>query len=234
MLAAEALRLAAIEVLRPTAAVEAGTGFPTLAGLNVLDSREVAVEDIDRSKPYTPILVLHTTEAGLALRGPLASAGDVNADAVLDVVAELAVVERDAQSEFAFVAETDPESRLVLAALCAQVRYLLEQSQAGVMWRRLVRRIVNIEYQSFSAPDVGLRLQRTTMRFHCEIRDDNFEVAGLPEPLASVYAQLPAQSYAKAKLAALASHFSPDALPSLERISVDTGPNSPGARVDFP
>lgn len=234
MLAAEALRLAAIEVLRPTTAVEAGAGFPTLAGLNVLDSRETAIEDIDRSKPYTPILALHTTEAGVALRGPLSSAGDVNADAVLDVVAELAVIEQDAQGEFAFAAATtDPEARLVLAALCSQVRYLLERSQAGGLWRRLVQRIVNIEYQTFAAPDLGVRIQRTTMRFHCEIRDDDFEVAGLPEPLASVYAQLPAQSYAKAKLAALASHFAPDVLPSIDRITIAAGPGQPGAKVDF-
>ncbi|KWV42126.1 hypothetical protein AS026_21190 [Rhizobium altiplani] len=235
MLAAEALRLAAIEILRPTAAVEAGTGFPTLAGLNVLDSRETAVEDIDRSKPYTPILALHTTEAGVALRGPLSSANDVSADTVLDVVAELAVVEQDGQGEFAFAAATtDPEARLVLAALCAQVRYLLERSQSGGMWRYLVQRIVNIEYQSFAAPEIGVRIQRTTMRFHCEIRDDDFEVVGLPEPLATIYAKLPAQSYAKAKLAALASHFSPDVLPSLDRVTIDTGPNFPGAQVNFP
>lgn len=235
MLAAEALRLAAIEVLRPTAAVEAGTGFPTLAGVNVLDSRDVAIEDIDRSKPFTPVLALYTAEAGVALRGPLSSATDTTADAVLDVIAELAVVAHDSDGEFAdALASTSPEARLVLAALCSQVRYLLERSEAGILWRRLVRRIVNIEYQTFAVPNIGARWQRITMRFHCEIRDDDFEVEGLPEPIASIYAKLPAQSYAKAKLAVLVSHFSPDVLPALDQISVDTGANSPGAQVDFP
>jgi hypothetical protein len=235
MLAAEALRLAAIEVLRPTAAVEAGGGFPTLAGLNVLDSRDIAIEDIDRSKPFTPILVLHTSEAGVALRGPLSSADDITADAVLDVIAELAVVAHDEVGEFAdALATTSPEARLVLAALCSQVRFLLERSQAGFLWRRIVRRIVNIEYQTFAVPNVGVRWQRITMRFHCEIRDDDFEVDGLPEPIASIYAALPPQSYAKAKLAALVTHFSPDVLPSLDRITIEAGPNQPGAQVDFP
>ncbi|NLS02318.1 hypothetical protein HGP14_02900 [Rhizobium sp. P32RR-XVIII] len=235
MLAAEALRLAAIEVLRPTAAVEAGEGFPTLAGLNVLDSREIAVQDIDRDKPYTPILVLHTAEAGVALRGALSSAEDTAANAALDIVAELAVVENDKDGEFAdALAASDPEARLVLAALCSQVRYLLERSQAGGLWRRLVRRIVNIEYQPFEVPNIGMRWQRITMRFHCEIRDDDFEVEGLPEPMATVYAALPSQSYAKAKLASLASHFSRDVLPRLEGVDVDTGDNMPGFKVDFP
>jgi hypothetical protein len=235
MLAAEALRLAAIEVLRPTSAVLADGGYPTLAGINVLDSREIAIQDIDSSKPFTPILVLHTAEAGVALRGPLSSAEDTTADAVMDVVAELAVIASDKDGEFAdALAATDPEARLVLAALCSQVRYLLERSQAGGLWRRLVRRIVNIEYQTFAVPNIGMRWQRVTMRFHCEIRDDDFEVNGLPEPMGSLYASLPPESYAKAKLASLVSHFSPDVLPDLAGVDVDTGPNTPGFKVDFP
>ncbi|MDI7924594.1 hypothetical protein [Ferirhizobium litorale] len=235
MLAAEALRLAAIEVLCPTACAIAGAGFPTLAGRRVFDSRAIAIVDLDRSADYTPALALYTPESGVALRGPMAAADDTVADAVLDIVAELAVATEDGEGGFAdALPATDPEARLVLVALCAQVRYLLERSQAGLIWRRLVRHVVKIEEQTFAVPELGLRWQRVTMRFHCEIRDDDFGGAGLPEPIASLHAALPDQSYAKAKLAALASHFSPDALPDLGGVTITTGTNSPGAVVDFP
>ncbi|MBX5112691.1 hypothetical protein [Rhizobium lentis] len=219
MLSAEALRLAAVEVLCPTAAILAGEGYPTLAGRLVYDSRAVAIEDLDRKAPYTPTLSLHTPEAGVSLRGPMAAADDTEADAVLDIVAQLAVVASDDDGEFAdAMAETDPDARLVLAALCAQVRFLLERSQDGGLWRTLVRRIVKIEAQTFAVPNLGLRWQRVTMRFHCEIRDDDFDMTGggLPQPIRRLYEALPDQSYAKAKLAALASHFPAEVLPPFE------------------
>lgn len=52
MLSAAAMRLAAIEVLCPTASITADAGFPTLAGRTVLDSRAVAIDDIDRTLRY--------------------------------------------------------------------------------------------------------------------------------------------------------------------------------------
>lgn len=235
MLSAEALRLAAIEVLCPTACALAGEGFPTLAGRRVFDSRAIAITDLDRTVDYTPALALYTPESGVALRGPMAAADDTIADAVLDIVAELAVVSGDDQGEFAdAMAATDPEARLVLMALCSQVRYALERSQAGSLWRRLVSHVIKIEEQTFAVPELGLRWQRVTMRFHCEIRDDDFSGDGLPEPIASLYAALPDQSYAKAKLAALASHFLPDVHPKLAGVTIDTGANIPGAVVNFP
>lgn len=239
MLAAEALRLAAIEVLCPTAAAIAGEGFPTLAGSRVFDSRAAALEDLDRKAPegYTPVLALYTPESGVALRSSMASADDTVADAILDIVAELAVAARDEDGEFADAvasAETDPEARLVLAALCSQVRYLLERSESGQVWRYLVNHIIKFEEQTHALPNLGLRWHRVTMRFHCEIRDDDFEVDGLPEPIATVYAALPAQSYAKVKLASLASYFSPGTLPQMQGIDAATGEGLPGFKVDFP
>lgn len=219
MLSAEALRIAAAEVLCPTAASIAGEGFPTLAGRFVFDSRAVAVEDLDRSAPYTATLTLHTVESGVSLRGAMAAADDTEADAVLDIVAQLAVIDSDDAGEFVdAMAETESDARLVLAALCAQVRMLLERSQDGGLWRTLVRRIVKIEEQTFAMPNLGLRWQRVTMRVHCEIRDDDFDMAGggLPQPTRRLYEALPDQSYAKAKLAALAAHFPAEPLPHLD------------------
>ncbi|MBY5804086.1 hypothetical protein HFN52_10800 [Rhizobium leguminosarum] len=218
MLSAEALRLAAIEILCPTTAAIAGSGFPTLAGRAVFDSRAAPVEDLNRKAPYTPVLSLYTPESGFALRAEAASADDTVADAVLDVVAELAVVNQDEDGEFAdAMAATDPEARLVLAALCAQVRYLLDRSQAGGLWRVLVSHIIKVELETFALPQVGLRWQRVTMRFHCGIRDDDFDMdGGLPQPIRRLYEALPEESYAKAKLAALAAYFVAEELPPFE------------------
>ncbi|AID18324.1 hypothetical protein PPF1_11 [Rhizobium phage vB_RleM_PPF1] len=218
MLSAEAVRLAAIEILCPTAAAIAGSGFPTLAGRAVFDSRAAPVEDLDRKAPYTPVLSLYTPQSGFELRAEAASADDTVAYAVLDVIAELAVVNQDGEGEFAdAMAATDPDARLVLAALCAQVRYLLDRSQAGGLWRGLVSHI-KADLETFAVPNLGLRWQRVTMRFRCGIRDDDFDMAdgGLPQPIRRLYEALPEESYAKAKLGALAAFFVAEELPPFE------------------
>jgi hypothetical protein len=226
MLAAEALRLAAIEILCPTAAIAADSGYPTRAGARVFDSRAVALEDIDPTKAFTPVLSLYTNKSGVKLRGPHAAAGDTNADAVLEIIAELAVVSGDEGGEFAdAMASDDPDARLVLAALCAQVRWILERSQQGGLWRQLVRQITETEFEPFAVPEIGMRWQRVTIRMHCEIRDDDFDMTdgGLPEPIRALYDQLPSASYAKEKLAALAAYFVPEPLQPLTQIHVTTG-----------
>ncbi|WFS01596.1 hypothetical protein [Rhizobium tumorigenes] len=203
-----------------------------MAGINVFDSRKVALQDIDPSASFTPVLALYTSESGVKLRGEHAAADDTQADAVLDIVAELAVAQSDADGEFAdAMASDDPDARLVLAALCSQVRQLLERSQRGRLFRRLVSDIVNTEYKTFAVPELGIRWQRVTIRMHCNIHDDDFDAdnGGLPEPMASLFNALPDDSYAKAKLAALAAHFSPEILPRLQGIKVTThGPIESG------
>jgi hypothetical protein len=236
MLAAEAVRLAAVEILCPTAAVEGSEPFPTLAGRRVYDSREVALQDIDQERDYTPVLAIHTVESGVTLRGEASAWWDAVSDAVMDVVAELAVVAGDEDGQFADaapMAETDPSARLVLSALCSQVRFLLERSAGGGLWRMLVKRITKIEMQTFAVPEIGARWQRVTMRFHLEIWGDEVDSVngGLPEPIKSVYEALPAGSYACAKLAELAAAFSGEPQTPLNSVklaagSVTSGPNS--------
>ncbi len=227
MLSAEAVRLAAIEILCPTAAAISGEGLPTLAGVRVFDSRAASIEDLDRARDYTPVLALYTPESASAPRGEMSDAADADATAILEVMAELSVAATDGGEEFAdAMADTDPVARLVLMALCAQVRKLLEHSQSGGLWRKLVKRIVRVEYQSFAVPELGLRWQRTRMRYQLEIRDDDFdmEAGGLPAPLNRVFEDLPNESYAKAKLAQLAAAFAGEAIPPLQSIHLTTGP----------
>jgi hypothetical protein len=235
MLSSEALRLTAVEALCPTAAAMSGEGFPTLAKARVFDSRAAALEDLDRDAPegYTPVLSLYTPEAGFSLRGPAAAVDDTIADAALDIVAELAVAANDDDGTFVdAIAATDPQARIVLAALCSQVRYVLEYSESGSLWRHIVRD-VKYEEQTFAVPELGLRWQRVRMRFHCGIRDDDFSAPGLPEPLATVFARLPAQSYAKATLSALVAHFQQVPPPALERLTIAADGDIPGAVVDL-
>lgn len=234
MLAAAALRLAAIEALCPTEAAIAGGGFPTLAGRRVFDSRSAALEDLDRHAPegYTPVLALYTPESGYALRASTTSADDTVADAMLDVVAELAVAIDDGGEEIAdAAAATDPEARLVLEALCSQVRYVLEYGDGGKYWRRLVNHVIKVEAQTHGVPEMGLRWQRVRMRFHCQVHDDDFSGNGLPEPLASLFSSLPAQSYAKAKLAALAAHFQRSSLDPLNAVQGTLGADGNGLPI---
>lgn len=213
MLSAEAVRLVAVETLCPTAAITAGTGFPTLAGKRIFDSRPATLSEIDNEAQYTPVLSVYTRRSSFSLHGSATDADDTVTSMVLDIVAELAVVARDTDpTQPAYVdamADGDPTARLVLAALAAQVRYLLTHGAAGKAWRQLVREVIRVDEETFAVPEFGLRFQRMMLSFELSIREDRFDMAngGLPEPLRSVHAALPAQSYAKAKLTELAGHF---------------------------
>lgn len=237
MLAAEAMRLAAIEVCCPTAAILSGAGYPTLAGLAVADSRAVAVQDLDPKRPYTPVLAFYTRSSDSVSRGPAASQWDRAATAVLEVVAELAVIARDTQGDYAdALAADDPDARLVLSALVAQVRWLLEYSEAGYLFRRFVVSIDRVEEETFGVSDLGLRWQRVTIRFHCSLQDDQFgDASGLPEPTASLLRNLPEQSYAKAKLQTLAAHFAGQTRTPLEMVTLgEPGGTQPHAGFPIP
>lgn len=242
MLSADALRLAAIEVLRPTVAVEAGEGFPTLAAHRVFDSRAAAVGDLDDRSPsgYTPTLSIYSHSSRITRRADAAAPDDNECEAVLEIVAELATVQRDGEGEFVdAVAGGDADARLVLGALTAQVRFLLEFSQGGRLFRRAGIGVRRIDEETFAVPDLGLRWHRVTMRVTAAIPDDRFdlEAGGLPEPLATLAAALPDGSYAKGKLTELAAHFAGEARTPLAGIAIfddpdgDAGEDQPVAAI---
>jgi hypothetical protein len=210
MLSAEAARLAALEVLCPTAALAGDGAFPTLAGVRIFDSRLVGIDDLDRDAKFTPVLALFTTDASTAPRGEIGAFDDGAAEGVLEIVAELAVAANDeAGAPFADAMPADDwDARLVLAALCAQVRRLLMYDERGRLFRRFVRRVVRWEEEAFAIPQLGARWHRITLRLTLSLPDDEFsDSAGLPEPLATLAGLLPAGSPAAAKLAVLAGHF---------------------------
>ena len=208
MLAAEAMRLAAIETLCPTAAKASDSGWPTMARHRVYDSVGIMPEEIEAGAPYTPCLSVFTDEVRVERRGETASSAIGAATAVLIVVAELAVTATDEAGaqmmppQTVPLAEGDAQARLVLGALCAQVRKALVYAEAGTIFRSIVASVEDLRVEPFTLPQFDIRWMRSTMRFTCRIRDDKFtDAAGLPEPTRSLFQALPEASYAKAKLA---------------------------------
>lgn len=222
MLAPEALRLVTMEVLRPHACVVSKTGWPTVAEGRVYDSQEIPLQALDADRKYTPVIALYSGDASISGRGEASDLEDVEHRAVLDIVVELAIRVSDDQGDFAdAMAGNDPQARLVLSALCSKIRFLLQRSVKGAAWRKLAKRVVSCEAMPFAVPDLGLRFQRVTLRYTVELSADIYDLdnGGLPEPLRSVAASLPAGSYAKAKLAELAGYFQAETPDALEAIA---------------
>ncbi len=234
MLSAEAARLAAIEVLSPTAANLNGGPFPTLAGNRIFDSRAAALNEIDDALSYTPVVAVYSRAARADSRGIGADMDDTDASFEIEFIAELATIEKDGEESYVdAVAGDDPEARLVLAALCAQMRRALTLSEPGHLFRSMIRGISRIEWQPFAVPELGLRFQRTSMVLSCMARDDVLtDAPGLPEPLKSLEARLPAGSYAKGKLAQLASNFAAVVRTPLGRIDFTEAEDLGGATID--
>lgn len=231
MFVAEAPRLAAIEVLMPLAACVAGTGFPTIAGAKVFDSRAAAISELDGSLAYTPVLSLYTGPSRAVLRSDAADITDAESQSVLEIVAELAVAAKEGDEEFSdAMAGDDPDARMVLAALTSQAIFLLCHSQAGYLFRQFILNVRRIEVEPHALPQLGLRWQRNTIRITYGLLEERFDTAdgGLPEPVRSLADLLPAGSYARAKLDALASRFAADPRASLDLITI----NKPGAAAD--
>lgn len=231
-IAAELLRLAAIESLAPFPAIGIGEGFPTLAKGRVYDSRRPPIDDMDRDRDFTPVLSLFTRKSESARRGSGQGSVSRNGRAMLEVVAELAIAATDPEpvpggqpGEFVdALASDDPQAKITLATLCAQVRYVLTEGPTGAIFRKACLAIDGLEEEGFAVPELGLRWHRTTMLFDCQIPDDSFQAnGGLPQPAASIAAMLPPGSYAAAILARLAGQFgAADPLPKIEAIAFET------------
>ncbi|RWI99685.1 hypothetical protein [Mesorhizobium sp.] len=234
-IAAEIARLAAVESLCPTAAILAETPMPTLARDRVFDSRRPSIDLLDPGEEYTPVLSLFTRRSQSPRRGPGQGSVARNGSTILEVVAELAVAARDEDgADFVdAMAGSDPKARIVLSALCAQVRYVLTQGPTGAIFRKIVMAIESIDEEGFAVPELGLRWQRTTMLFECQIPDDEFSPAGgLPMPAASIAALLPENSYARATLDNMAAQFAASApLPVIDTIAFEVKRNGLSGQV---
>lgn len=233
MLAAAALRLAAIEALCPTAAIASGAGFPTLAQHRVYDSRAISSADLEAGAAFTPSLSVYTEDTRIERRGDGATSAIGFASTDLVIIAELCEVARDetgapireASGNVAAdaVINGDAKMRIVLEALTAQARAVLVRAPAGAGLRRIMKSAPRVRIEPFGLPDYGVRFMRNVMTFSCDIADDKFtDLAGLPEPMRSVADDLPDGSYAKARLAELAAAFAATTRAQIEAITLRT------------
>lgn len=234
MLMAEAVKLAAIEALAPTAAHKGERSFPTLAGRRILDSIALAPADLDTDNPWTPVVTLHVVSSSKVSRGAAAVAWDMADNAIIEAVCELAIsVHEDGETftDAAAVADTDAEARLVLAALVEQVQRVLTLMPDGHSFRRLVKHVDKIDAEVHAVPQFGLRFHRIFLRFECQMMHEDIpEEGGFPPLLAVFVDSLPAESYAKARLQDLAARFEAVARTPLETITIAEG--DPVAEVD--
>lgn len=225
MLAAEAMRLAAIEALAPTASKASNTGWPTLAKHRVYDSAGILPEEVEAGAPYTPCLSLFTDDVRVERRGETAPSSIGSPTAVLIVIAELAVAMTadDGQPIALPLAAADAQAELTLGALTAQVRKRLVFSEPGSIFRTIVGSVEEVRIDGFTVPQFDIRWMRKTMRLTCRIKDDKFiDDAGMPEPMRSLYQALPAGSYAKARLAELDTIFAAETRTPLTGIVFST------------
>lgn len=231
MLTAEAMRLAAYEALCPTAALASGTGFPTLAGDRVYDSRAIAVEDLDDSLVYTPTISLYTEDRKSERRGPMTSASIGYASAALAVVCDLAVsASEEGETATMPLAGSDPKARLVLAALVTQARKVLTLGETAAGFRMIVKAVTEVVIEPFIMPEMGLRWHREIMTLRCDIADDDFGATALPTSVERLRVALPAGSYARGRIDDLAAYFTAPATPtplSLIGINAPLGAGDP-------
>lgn len=236
MLCETAVRLALVEALAPTAAIASDAGFPTLAGKRVLDSRQVALTDLDGGEE-TPVIGVFSAEAESIRRGEAAGVDDRAATVSIEVVVELAVKQNDNDGAFADArASNDAEAEMLLSAIVAQIRRTIETAPEGAIFRKVTKGSV-IKFSSVPhvLPEIGVRMARRFVSIEVEVRDDCHNAdGGLPEPLATLDAALPAGSYAKGQVAAIAAMFGPHTLPALEGVTVSmTGRDDAGGGVEF-
>ena len=225
MLAAEAMRLAAYEALVPSGQLlQAVPVWPTIAGDHVFDSQAIRFEDLADGVAFTPSIALYTDDSRSVRRGEGASSTIGFATATLTAVCELTVAVKDDGAPFAdAMATSDPKARLVLGALCAQVRQTLVRGPTSEALRKIVKSVDEIRIDQFALPEMGLRWMRSTMSFSCTIADDEFtDAAGLPQPIRRLMDALPANSYALAKLNELDALFRATNRTSLNSIIFST------------
>ena len=211
MFSPELLRVAALEVLCPTKAIADDVGFPTLAKALVFDSRAVPVSSLRGVDGYLPVLSLYTGEATGEVLGGKAGGPDFDFMGILEVVGELAIIADPESGETApMLAESDPEARLVLAAMMAQARFSLETAAEGSLFREVTMSLQRVEMVPFAMPELDIRYHRTTMRMTYDLPDDEFELeTGKPKNLKRLLEILPETSVSREKLQLLFDLFEP-------------------------
>ncbi|MBZ8133229.1 hypothetical protein [Afifella sp. IM 167] len=225
-----ALRLAAIETLAPTAAVEGKIPFPTIAGNNYFDSRSVSLGELDPQSDGAICVGVYCDRMGGESRGASAPAHPawITADLVFEM--EVAVIDRFDDEDAVANPATDEAAAARLEFLASQIRFALLKRRDPALFRGLLREITETRSDQFRMPEIGVRLARRTMVMSCQIADDRWsDTPGeLPEPLKSLAATLPEGSYGRPICVRLAEAWAgQDAAGPLEGIDIGLGAETP-------
>ena len=235
LLAATALRIGAKAALCPSAAVNGapGAAFPTMAGRHVYDSRSIPIDAVKRAKAPVPTLSIYTEMVRGAPRGPAQAVPPAEFTVDLVVEGEISVYVPQAGSEGDYLgwAASDAAGEAQLDFLMATARQAIVDAVGRGVLRGIVKRIVSFEAMPVRDFVSGARVNRRTLRITCEVGDDRWNPAGgLPEPLATLRANLDDAAYAVPQLDMIADAIGPRPAPvPLEEIrmtlaGIDGGP----------
>jgi hypothetical protein len=246
-----ALRLAAVEVLCPSAIAATGP-YPTWAGNEVYDSRISTISDVDGWQKFLaqvegkPIVMVYTEEQETTpMEGARYPAEIENVDLVIEtMIAASSTVEVDGQEVGSLGAPiTSAQHEAMLDVLEAQIRGLLDPniaqpfdatvSAARSVYLKVAREMHHVKSAPIRDVDKTSRHAARTLTFKMRIpfsrpfrpslADGDATIAGLPEPLYSVAASLDPSSAAGVLVRQMAAGIGASpVLPTLSDIRIST------------
>jgi len=252
-----ALRLAAIEALKPAASVADPDGlFPTLAGLRVFDSRIDAIESLSDDEKGAPIAIVYTeTTKSSPYDGSKHRPDEHFVDLVIEALmafrSEVEVTSPDGTTVSVGGYETpitDRESEAILDVHEALIRRVFDRKAAvasASLFFRVAMEVRSIDSEPLRDSDKTTRLAQRTIRFACKVKGEAWAppaiaaeppvgLQRLPEPLQMVALALPDGSAGRAicdKMAGLIPEAG--ALISLSGIDFFVAANRTPTAADF-
>lgn len=220
-----ALRLAAVEALRPSSVGDAGP-WPTIAGPRVYDSRidlimaalsPEEMTEAQRALENKPLLAVYTEEQetspyGASLYPAREEVVDLVVEAMIALTGEINVPREDGGVESFGTVEappTDREHEALVDVLEGQVRRLFEpalMAPSSALLNLVLMETRHVHSVPARTADRALRLAGRTIKFKVKIKATVWPAgaAALPEPLASIAAGLAPGSSGAALCASLA------------------------------
>jgi hypothetical protein len=205
MLARLFFRLCALEALRPSALLASDTGWPTLAGKFVSDSRIDPIDDITDDTERRPLIAVYTEATHLdkiAQAGPILHKPDVDLVLDISVVSKFAV---DGGQPIIDYCETDGQTEGTLDVLESQIYDVLHFAPSGALFRRMAKGIAeNWESTPHRSAEEAIRLARREIRARFCMKETFLnpapataptDLARLPAALQSVAAALNGSTY---------------------------------------
>lgn len=235
-LARTALRLAAIEALRPTGslprpAAPAGGPWPTIARHRVYDAKIDAIDDLAVGA-RAPVISVYADEDESTTRqkGP-------PFERYVELSFELSIAQLmenpDKPDEYEpAIPVTDAESEASLDLLETSVRFALIYGPTGTLFRKASgNRVMSIISRPTRSGEEAIRLAMRTVTMRVQIDDDCFNLAPdgteagldrLPQPIRGIVEALPDSAYGRAIAAGL-SDYAPTAPVPTRPFTIEAG-----------